>query len=113
MIVTFWPIMNGTSGKRLPLESYLLDRRTGAVAVQTIGTGSDVMKTQKKPPAARSARGLSDAVIEKRYLDLQKLRDAVRAAELGSAAPKQEHRKAAELVSAPRQPPGPNFGGER
>ena len=40
------------------------------------------MKT-RKPTQARSARKRSDAVIAKRYLDLNKLRDEVRKAESG------------------------------
>jgi hypothetical protein len=73
-----------------------------------------VEKTQKATEA-KTVRQLSDAVIEKRYLDLQRLRDAVRMAEMSCAAPKKpEHRKtAAELVSAQRQNARSSFGGMR
>jgi hypothetical protein len=39
------------------------------------------MKGQR-PAQAKNARKLSDAIIAKRYLDLQKLRDEVRKAEI-------------------------------
>ena len=42
------------------------------------------MKTQK-PPQAKNLRKLSDAIIARRYLDLQRLRDKVRKAEIGCA----------------------------
>jgi hypothetical protein len=99
--------------KSLPIESYLLDRQTGAIAVQTIQKGSVIMKTQKA--FAMSARGLSDAVIQKRYLDLQKLRDAVTIAEMTCAAQNMKKagpRKAAGLVAS-RPNTRPNFGGPR
>jgi hypothetical protein len=99
--------------KSLPIESYLLDRQTGAIAVQTIQKGSAIMKTQKAP--AGSARGLSDAVIQKRYLGLQKLRDAVTIAEMTCAAQNMKKagpRKAAGLVAS-RPNTRPNFGGPR
>jgi hypothetical protein len=69
------------------------------------------MNTQKAP--ARSARGLPDVVIEKRYLDLQRLRDAVRMAEMNSSAMKKTgHRKAVlELISSSAENARPNFGG--
>jgi hypothetical protein len=71
------------------------------------------MKTQKAP--AGSARGLSDAVIQKRYLGLQKLRDAVTIAEMTCAAQNMKKagpRKAAGLVAS-RPNTRPNFGGPR
>jgi hypothetical protein len=74
-----------------------------------------VMKTQKVPEA-KNARKLSDAIIEKRYLDLQKLRDAVRIAEISCAAQtlkRPGHRKATEVVSSTRSNARPNFGEQR
>jgi hypothetical protein len=65
--------------------SYLLGRQTGAAAVLTIKKGAFIVKTQKAA-GGKNAGKLSDAVIEKRYLDLQKLRDAVRTAEMNCAA---------------------------
>ena len=41
------------------------------------------MKTQKA--AVKNARELSDAIIARRYLDLQKLRELVRQAEISCA----------------------------
>ena len=73
------------------------------------------MKTHKIGQA-KNTRKLSDAVIEKRYLDLQKLRDAVKTAEMscaGQTLKKPEHRTAAELVVSPGQSVRPNFGGQR
>jgi hypothetical protein len=42
------------------------------------------MKSQR-PTQAKNARKLSDAIIARRYLDLKRLRDKVRKAELGCA----------------------------
>jgi hypothetical protein len=74
------------------------------------------MKTQK-PAEAKNARKLSDAIIEKRYLDLQKLRDAVRKAERSCAAQtlkKLQHcTPGAELVPSPAHDARPDFGGQR
>jgi hypothetical protein len=42
------------------------------------------MKSQK-PTQAKNARKLSDALIARRYLDLQRLRDEVRKAETSCA----------------------------
>jgi hypothetical protein len=104
------------SGTYLFSESYLLDRQTGPAAVETIKKGSVVMKTQKAA-GAKNARKLSDAIIEKRYLDLQKLRDAVRKAEI-SCAPQtlknsQRRKRATQLVSSPPHNTRQDFGEQR
>jgi hypothetical protein len=78
-----------------------------------IQKGSVIMKTQKT--FTMSARGLSDAVIEKRYLDLQKLRDTIRAAEMNCATQtlkKAGRRKPAGAIAS-RPNTRPNLGGPR
>jgi hypothetical protein len=96
--------------------SYLLGRQTGAAAVLTIKKGAFIVKTQKAA-GGKNAVKLSDAVIEKRYLDLQNLRDAVRTAEMNCAAQtwkKPLYRKASgNLVSAPGRNGRTDFGGQR
>jgi hypothetical protein len=78
--------------------------------------GGIIVKTQKAA-GGKNAGKLSDAVIEKRYLDLQKLRDAVRTAEMNCAAQtwkKPLYRKASgNLVSAPGRNGRTDFGGQR
>jgi hypothetical protein len=72
--------------------------------------------TTQKPAEGKNARKLSDAVIEKRYLDLQKLRDAVRIAEMNCAGQnlkKPKPRKPAGLVASSRPNTRPNVGGPR
>lgn len=73
------------------------------------------MKTHKFGDA-KNARQLSDAIIEKRYLDLQRLRDAVKTAEMscaGQTLKKPKHRRTAELVASLGRSVRPNFGGQR
>jgi hypothetical protein len=73
------------------------------------------MKTQK-PAEGKHARKLSDAVIEKRYLYLQKLRNAVRIAEMNRAPQnlkQPEPRKPAVLAASTRPNSRPNIGGPR
>ena len=73
------------------------------------------MKTPR-PAEGKNARKLSDAVIEKRYLDLQKLRHAVTIAEMNCAGQnlkKPEPRKAAGLLASTRPNTRPHIGGPR
>ncbi len=44
------------------------------------------MKSQKPMQAKKNAQRLSDNIIAKRYLDLQRLRDEVRRAEINCAS---------------------------
>jgi hypothetical protein len=67
---TFWRI-----------ESYLLTRQTAGGAIEIIREEDCHMKSQR-PTQAKNALNLSDAIIAKRYLDLQRLRDEVRKAEI-------------------------------
>ena len=70
------------------------------------------MKTQR-PAERKNARKLSDAVIEKRYLDLQKLRHAVTIAEMNCAGQNLKKCKAAGLLASTRPNTRPNIGGPR
>ena len=58
------------------------------------------MKSQG-PTQAKNARKLSDAIIAKRYLELQKLRDEVRKAEISGAmdAPYSKKTKRPALIA--------------
>jgi hypothetical protein len=80
-------------------------------------TAKTVIGAAEDAQEARMRASFSDAVIEKRYLDLQKLRDAVRTAEMNCAAQtwkKPLYRKASgNLVSAPGRNGRTDFGGQR
>jgi hypothetical protein len=69
------------------------------------------MKTEKAGEY-KNARELSDALIERRYLNLQKLRDIVRKAEISCALPLKQPRhgkRLAKLACSPSNNARPNF----
>jgi hypothetical protein len=74
------------------------------------------MKAQR-PTQVKNARKLSDAIIARRYLDLQRLRDEVRTAEIscalqGSQKP-QDRSQLARLGCPPINNLRPSFGEQR
>jgi hypothetical protein len=78
-----WAILFSHQMKgRFGRSKRFLTRQTRAALARQLGRGN-VVKIQRSTQA-KYTRKFSDAIIAKRYLDLQRLRDEVRKAELNS-----------------------------